>query len=95
MVDEDRNGRPVLIAAKSTEQQLEEFIRADRRVTINSITTAIGCLHSLACSIMHDRLNFRKVEIGVPQFAVYELSRRFESDCTKDHPCRIVEVLAH
>ncbi|GFQ80529.1 uncharacterized protein TNCT_449351 [Trichonephila clavata] len=57
---DDQGGRPVLIVTKSTEQQVEEFIRADRRVTIDSISTAIRCSHGLAYSIMHDRLNFQK-----------------------------------
>ncbi|GFY01798.1 uncharacterized protein TNCV_1467892 [Trichonephila clavipes] len=72
IVDEDRSGRPVLIATKSTEQQVEGLILADRRVTINSIATAIGCFHGLACSLMHDRLNFQKVckqHLGGKQFA--------------------------
>ncbi|GFW03479.1 hypothetical protein TNCV_3019911 [Trichonephila clavipes] len=48
-------------ATKSTEQQVEELIRAVRRVTIDIITMAIGCYHGLAYGIMHARLNFRKV----------------------------------
>ncbi|GFT08374.1 hypothetical protein TNCV_3423281 [Trichonephila clavipes] len=51
----------VLIATNSTEQQVEELIRAERRVTNDSIATAIGCYHGLACNIMYDRLNFQKV----------------------------------
>jgi hypothetical protein len=40
---------------------MEELIRADRRITIDSVATALGCSHGLAYSIMHDRLKFRKV----------------------------------
>jgi hypothetical protein len=40
---------------------VEELIRADRRITIGSVATALGCSHGLAYSIMHDRLKFRKV----------------------------------
>ncbi|GFY59659.1 hypothetical protein TNIN_210081 [Trichonephila inaurata madagascariensis] len=36
IVDEDRSGHPVLIPTKSTEQQVEELIQADRRETIDS-----------------------------------------------------------
>ncbi|GFY46617.1 hypothetical protein TNIN_281391 [Trichonephila inaurata madagascariensis] len=50
--DEDRSGRPVMIAIESTEQQVEEFIRADRRVTIDNLAMAIGRSHSLAYSII-------------------------------------------
>jgi hypothetical protein len=39
---------------------VEELIRADSRITIDSVATALGCSHSLAYSIMHDRLKFRK-----------------------------------
>ncbi|GFQ75332.1 hypothetical protein TNCT_520891 [Trichonephila clavata] len=55
VVHEDRSGRPVLIATKSREQQVEELIRVDRRGTIDSIATAIGCSHGLTYSIMPDR----------------------------------------
>ncbi|GFU14509.1 uncharacterized protein TNCV_3251361 [Trichonephila clavipes] len=61
IVDEDRSGRPVLIATQLSEQQVDELIRADRRVTIDSIVTAIGCARSLAYNIIHDCSNFRKV----------------------------------
>ncbi|GFQ89055.1 uncharacterized protein TNCT_458931 [Trichonephila clavata] len=61
IVHEDRSGCSVLIATIPTEQQVEELIRADRRVTIDSIAAAIGCSHGLAYSIMHDHLNCQKV----------------------------------
>ncbi|GFT26460.1 hypothetical protein TNCV_3603261 [Trichonephila clavipes] len=41
IVDEDQSGRRVLISTKSIEQQVEELVRADRRVIIESISTAI------------------------------------------------------
>jgi hypothetical protein len=40
---------------------VEELIRADRRITIDSVATALGCSHGLAYRIMHDHLKFRKV----------------------------------
>ncbi|GFY11455.1 hypothetical protein TNCV_3182931 [Trichonephila clavipes] len=40
IVDEDRSGRPVLIATKPTEQQVEELVRADRRGRIDRIPMA-------------------------------------------------------
>ncbi|GFX69245.1 hypothetical protein TNCV_3564211 [Trichonephila clavipes] len=52
--------RLVLLTIKSTKQQVETFIWADRRVTVNSIATAKRCSHGLAYSIMYDRLNFQK-----------------------------------
>ncbi|GFR16848.1 uncharacterized protein TNCT_664921 [Trichonephila clavata] len=58
IVDEDGCSSPVLIAIKSTKQQVEELIPAYRRVIINSIAMTIGCSHGLVYSIMHDRLNF-------------------------------------
>ncbi|GFU80450.1 hypothetical protein TNCV_3845341 [Trichonephila clavipes] len=60
IIEEDRIGRPILVATKSTAQQVEELIRADQTVIIGSIAMAIGCAPGLESSIMHDRLNFRK-----------------------------------
>jgi hypothetical protein len=42
-------------------QRVIELIRADRRITIDSVATALGRSHGLAYSIMHDRLKFREV----------------------------------
>jgi hypothetical protein len=42
-------------------QRAEELIRADRRITIDSVATAPGCSHGLAYSITHDCLKFQKV----------------------------------
>jgi hypothetical protein len=40
---------------------VEELILADRRILIDSATTALGCSHDLAWIIVQDRLKFRKV----------------------------------
>jgi transposase len=56
-----RPGRPVDIETEVTVQQVEELIRADGRITIDSVATALGCSHVLAYSIMHDRFKFQKV----------------------------------
>ncbi|GFT09807.1 hypothetical protein TNCV_415961 [Trichonephila clavipes] len=65
IVKGDQRNHPFLVATKSTQQQVEEFIKDNRRVTKNcvcdSIATAIGCSHGSACSIMHASLNLRKV----------------------------------
>jgi hypothetical protein len=53
--------RPVEIATEATVQRVEEFIPAHRRITIDSVTTAVGCSHGLVYSIIHDRLKFRKL----------------------------------
>jgi len=45
--DEHRVGRPVDITAPAMLQRVEDIIRADRRVTINAVATAIGCSHPL------------------------------------------------
>jgi hypothetical protein len=42
-------------------QRLEKFILADRRITVDSVATALSCSHGLTYSIMNDRLKFRKV----------------------------------
>jgi hypothetical protein len=54
-------GHPVDLETEATVQQVEELIRADRRITIDSVATALGCSHSLAYSIMHDLLKFRRL----------------------------------
>jgi transposase len=61
VADDARPSRPVEIAKDATVQRLEELIRADRRITIDSVASALGCSHGLVYSIMHDRLKFRKV----------------------------------
>jgi hypothetical protein len=61
VADDARPVRPVEIATEATVQRVEVFIRADRRITIDSVATALGCSHGLAYSIMHDRLKFREV----------------------------------
>jgi hypothetical protein len=53
-------GCPVEIATDATVQQVEELIRAERRIMIDSVATALGCAHGLAYSIMCERLKFRK-----------------------------------
>jgi hypothetical protein len=51
-----RPGCPVEIATEGTVQRVEELIRADRRLTIHSVATALGYYPGLAYSIKHDRL---------------------------------------
>jgi fructose/tagatose bisphosphate aldolase len=52
---------PVEIVTEATVQLVEELIRADRNITIDSIANALGCSHGLAYSKMHDHLKFQKV----------------------------------
>jgi hypothetical protein len=59
--DDARPSRTVDIATEATVQRVEELIRADRRITINSAATALGCSHGLAYDIMHDHLKLREV----------------------------------
>jgi hypothetical protein len=59
--DDARPGHLVESVSEGTVQLLEELIRADRRIMIDNVTTALGCSHGLACNIMHDRLKFREV----------------------------------
>jgi hypothetical protein len=54
VVNDGRPDRPITIAKDSTVQQVEGLIRADRRIKIESVATALGCSHGLAYSIMHD-----------------------------------------
>jgi hypothetical protein len=61
VADDNSPGRPVEIATEATVQRVEELIRADRRIMIDTLATALGCSHCLAYSIIHDRLKFRKM----------------------------------
>jgi hypothetical protein len=53
VADDARQGRPVVIATEAAVQWVEELIQVDRRITIDSVPTALGCSHGLAYSIMH------------------------------------------
>jgi hypothetical protein len=46
VADDVRPGRLVDIATEATVQRVEEWIRADRRITIDSVVTALGCSHT-------------------------------------------------
>jgi transposase len=73
VADDARPRRPVEIATEAIVQRVEVLIVVDRRVTIDSIATALGCSHGLAYSIMHDCLKFRKV---CPLWVTRELKDR-------------------
>jgi hypothetical protein len=61
IADDSRSVRPVEIATEATVQLVEELIREDRRITIDSVVTALRCSHGLAYSIMNDRLKLQEV----------------------------------
>jgi hypothetical protein len=48
VADDAQPGLPVEIATEATVQRVEELIRADRRITIGSVATGLGCSHGLA-----------------------------------------------
>jgi transposase len=52
VADDVRAGRPVEIAKETTVLRVEELIRADRRITIHSVATALGCSPGLAQCII-------------------------------------------
>jgi transposase len=52
VADDARLGLPVDIATEATVQWVEEWIRAGRRITIDSVATALRCCHGLTYSIM-------------------------------------------
>jgi hypothetical protein len=60
VADDTRPSSPVEIATEATVQRVEELIRADRRIRIDSVATALGCLHGLAYCILHDHFKLRK-----------------------------------
>jgi hypothetical protein len=49
------------IVTEASVQWVEELIRAERRIMIDSVATAPGCSHGLVYSIMQDHLKFQKV----------------------------------
>jgi len=51
--DEHRAGWPVEITTPETLQRIEDIIRAERRVTVNVVATAIGCSRGQAYNMMH------------------------------------------
>jgi hypothetical protein len=53
VADDARPGCPVETETEATVQRVEEMIRVDRRITTDSVATALGCSHGLAYSIMH------------------------------------------
>jgi hypothetical protein len=61
VADDARPSRPVEITTQAAVERVEELIRADRRITIDSVATALGCSHGLPYNIMHDRLKLREV----------------------------------
>jgi hypothetical protein len=60
VADNARPRCPVESVTEATVQRVEELIGADRKITIDSIATALGCSHGLAYGIIHDRLKFWK-----------------------------------
>jgi hypothetical protein len=61
ITDDAQPARLVDIVTEATVQQVQELIRADRRITTDSGATTVGCSHGLPCSIMHGYLNFWEV----------------------------------
>jgi hypothetical protein len=59
--DDARLGRPVDIVTEATVKRVEELIRADRRITIDSVATKLRCSHGLAYMII---LSFGKCAHG-------------------------------
>jgi len=51
--DEHQASRLVEIATLETLQCVEDIIRAERRVTIDAVATAIGCSRGQAYNMMH------------------------------------------
>jgi transposase len=47
VTDDAQPGHPVEIATEATVQQVGELIRADRRITIDGVATALGCSQGL------------------------------------------------
>jgi hypothetical protein len=61
VADDAQPGGPFEIMTEATVPQVEELFWAVRRITIDSVATALECSRGLSYSIMHNRLKFRKV----------------------------------
>jgi transposase len=61
VADDAQPGCPVETATEAAVQRVGEMIRADRKITIDSVATALRCPHGLAYSILHDLLKFREL----------------------------------
>ncbi|PNF37865.1 hypothetical protein B7P43_G07423, partial [Cryptotermes secundus] len=49
-------------------ERVEQLIRADRKITLDTVATAQGCSQGLVYNIMHDHLKFREVcSLWVPR----------------------------
>jgi len=59
--DEHRAGRPVEITTLETLQRVEDIIRAERRITVDAVATAIGCSRCQIYNMMREGLGFFKV----------------------------------
>jgi hypothetical protein len=54
--EDDALPRPhVVIATEARVKRLGELIRAERRIMVDGVATALGCSYGLAYSILHDR----------------------------------------
>jgi transposase len=60
VADDARPGLPLEIATEATVQRVEELIRADGKITVDIVATALECYHGFPYSFMHDHLKFRK-----------------------------------
>jgi hypothetical protein len=61
VADVGRPGHLVEIATEATVQSVEVLIQADRRITIDSVATALGCSCGLAYNITCGHSKFQKV----------------------------------
>jgi hypothetical protein len=64
-VDKFSQGRSKVAENARPSIPVEFLTEADRRITIGSVATALGCSHGLARSILHEILKFREVWHGV------------------------------
>ena len=74
--DEHRVSQPVGITMLATLQQAEDFIQADKRVTIDAVATTIGCSHGQSYNVMHEQLGFHKV---CSRWVPYQLTPQHKS----------------
>ena len=58
--DDPRTRRPSSSTADENVERVREIVRADRRITVDSIASELGISHGSVHSILHDDLNIQK-----------------------------------
>ena len=59
--DEARSGRPLDATDKEMCKKVRDMVYSDRRIQVEEIAQALGISHGSVSTILHDRLDMRKL----------------------------------